>query len=111
MMMGEGMVDWEAIDRCIQEALDADPTPSVVFTDSTSGEGFDLNCRYCFFGVADICNDMFCLEQSRAARGCDPTMDDDNCVSEYDMLDACTLATDGAHSRCLIEQEERCFGM
>jgi len=101
--------DFMAFFMCADTALRSDPTPEVVFEDSTTGEGVGLNCEFCYGGVYDICNDMFCLEQSRTARGCDFETDADMCEGEYRALEMCVETIGLPHSECVVEQQGRCF--
>ena len=101
--------DFTAFDTCLNMALDGDPTPEIIITDPVSGEGSALNCRFCYYGVYDICNDMFCLAQSQAARNCDPATDDDACATEYAAIEACSVEMGAAIPDCVAAQQARCF--
>ena len=101
--------DFMAYDTCLNMALDGDPTPEIIVTDPASGEGSALDCRFCYFGVYDICNDMFCLAQSQAARNCDPSTDDDACATECAAIEMCAADMGAAIPDCTMAQQARCF--
>ena len=94
---------------CQTMALEGDPTPAVMYTDSSTAEGFsyELNCQSCFWMPVDVCNDQFCPMESPMARDCVGTLEE--CQPKYDALDACVAMNVAAHQSCIDMNQARCF--